>query len=90
MKREESSKALTNVLNSMRAEDLLQFGYVKDSEELMLKVVEEMLDVLGTNMEYKERTERERKVCFLVVAFERLHREYVRDVKEIVDGRSCH
>ena len=51
MKREESSKVLTSILNSMRAEDLLQFGYVKDSEELMLKVVEEMLDVLGTNTE---------------------------------------
>ena len=40
-----------SVLNSMRAEDLLQVGYVKDSEKLILKLVEDMLDVLGTKAE---------------------------------------
>ena len=40
-----------SVLNLLRHEDLLQFGYVKDSEKLMLMVVGEILYVWGTNME---------------------------------------
>lgn len=38
----------------------------------------------------KRKGQRERKVCFLEVALERLHRENVRGVKEVVDERSCH
>lgn len=51
MKRKEGIKKLMSVLNSMRAEDLLHVGYVKDSEKLILKLVEDMLDVLGTKAE---------------------------------------
>ena len=51
MRRKEGIKKLMSVLNSMRAEDLVQFGYVKDSEKLILKLVEDMLDVLGTKAE---------------------------------------
>lgn len=85
MKRKEGGRGLISVYDCVRTEEVGLFGYVKDSNEWMLKVVGETLEVNETKAEYKQRVERERVDCFSEKV---LHGKFFRDVKEVADPRS--
>ena len=55
MKRKNGGRGLISVIDCVREEELGLFGYVKESEEWMLKVVGETLEVGETKIEYKKR-----------------------------------
>ena len=61
MKRKYGGRGLISVVDCVREEEHGLCGYVKASEEWMLKVVGEMLEVGETNKEYKKRVQKERR-----------------------------
>ncbi|KXJ19770.1 hypothetical protein AC249_AIPGENE21527 [Exaiptasia diaphana] len=85
MKRKHGGRGLISVVDCVREEELGLCGYVKASEEWMLKVVGEMVEVGETKKEYKKRVQKERRENFMQ---KRLHGKFMRDVSEVADERS--
>ena len=85
MKRKDGGRGLISVVDCVKAEELGLFGYVKESNEWMLKVVGETLEIKETKGEYKNRVESERIECFRA---KRLHGKFLRDVSGVADPRS--
>ncbi|KXJ06748.1 hypothetical protein AC249_AIPGENE17286, partial [Exaiptasia diaphana] len=65
MKRKHGGRGLISVVDCVREEELGLCGYVKASEEWMLKVVGEMVEVGETKKEYKKRVQKERRENFM-------------------------
>ena len=85
MKRKDGGRGLISVRDCIREEELGLSGYVRASDEWMLKVVAECFDDGETKEEYKQRIERERVDDF---KGKRLHGKFMRDVRDVADDRS--
>ena len=85
MKRKDGGRGLISVLDCVNAEERSLFEYVKGSEEELLMVVAEELEVGENKVEYKKRVESERKERF---AEKRLHGKFLKDVEQVADNRS--
>ena len=68
----------------MKEEKLGLFGYVNMSEEWMLKVVGEALQVGETKWEYKKRVDKQRKD---ILKEKMLHGKFLTDIKVVADAR---
>jgi hypothetical protein len=85
IKRKEGGRGLISIVDCVKEEELGLFGYVKMSEEWMLKVVGEALQVGETKREYKKRVDKQRKD---ILKEKKLHGKFLVDVEEVADARS--
>ena len=85
LKRKEGGRGLISVFDCVRGEECGLFEYVKGSNEEMLKVVAEELELGENKLEYKKRVDLERKED---LNLKRLHGKFLRDVRRVADNRS--
>ena len=84
MKRKDGGR-LINVVDCVNAEERTLFEYVKGSEEELLMVVAEELELGENKVEYKKRVESEKKER---LGEKRLHGKCLKDVEKVADNRS--
>ena len=84
-KRKEGGRGLISVRECVKAEEIALKEYVVASEEWMLKVVGEKVQVVETKQEYKKREEKWRVER---LGQKKLHGKYLKDVKDVAGGRS--
>ena len=85
MKRKEGGRGLISVMECVRGEEIALSEYVVASDEWMLKVVGENVQVGESKLEYKKRVERGRVDRLGKM---KLHGKFWEDVKDVADGRS--
>ena len=85
MKRKDGGRGLISVVDCVNYEERSLFEYVKGSEEELLMVVAEELEVGENKVEYKKRVESERKERLVE---KRLHGKFLKDVEQVADNRS--